>query len=1120
MRFVSTSMVILLCNSVFGQIYDSFTDNNYSSDPAWSGDADKFVVELEVLRLFDPDGSGLAFLSTNGLEASNIGYEFYINLKFNPSGQNFCDIYLVSDNLNLKNPLHGYFLRIGGTNDEISLFRQDGLREESVKIIDGEDGKIDLSEVKVRILLIREESAEWSLFSDVTGSNKYSLEGKASDDTYLPAGYFGFLCTYTTTRSDKFFFDDLIIKNDPEFYSESFYIDTVWSELPNSINVKFNRTFHLLSAENRDNYVLNPGNVQPDSILTFPGENRIILYFPTLYNNTDYRLGIYNVESSDGITLNGEIYYFTYYTPYKAETGDIIINEILGDPTPAVNLPEVEYIELFNKTEYAINLSDFELNENPLPSCIIYPDDFLILCRMAEADLFSEELNAIGMIDWNAINNDGELISLIDPEEKLIDMFIYDPDLITDPEKKNGGWSIERINPYLACDYPANWRVSENSTGGTPSSVNSVYNDSPDMAPPYLVNSKIHQNIIILTFSEPVEFPGLKSENIQFNGFIVDEIFSNEWNDEFRVSFDRNFSQGEIYEIILTEVTDCAGNVMQDTIFRNGIGKMPGFQEVVITEIMADPLPSIGLPETEYLEIFNPTDNIINLIHCLLIVGKDSMFLPSYNLFPKEYLVLCKSSSATSLENYCDALEIKSFPSINNKGDQILLLDSLHDPIHILKYSNEWYGSIDKDDGGYSMEMIDAKFPHRTGNWKASQSHIGGTPGSENSISEDYPDLTGPRLIQAISVSPDSVILSFDEQLHPYIVNNSKVDISNGAILSGIYYNFCEGKNVCLIFRDDLVKGTIYHIEATNITDCAGNIIQDGYTSFSLILPKDPDSADILINELLFQPLPGGAEFIEIYNTSDKHIDLNNWEVARLTENNIEYSTPITSSNLVMAPGSYLALCQDPKLLKADFPFAPDEHILKVDQLPILPNSQGEICLIMPDRRFSDYFFYKDSYHNGLLYDTEGVSLERIYTDHNTNNPENWHSASYDSGYGTPGVKNSQSKIAKEYIGEIMIDPKVFIPDYGVSMQMVTINYQMADPGFNANVEVYNMEGRKVRSIAQNAILGTSGLFTWDGSNDQGLKSNSGYYIIFIEAWNLNGDIRRFKETVVVGSRF
>jgi flagellar hook assembly protein FlgD len=75
-------------------------------------------------------------------------------------------------------------------------------------------------------------------------------------------------------------------------------------------------------------------------------------------------------------------------------------------------------------------------------------------------------------------------------------------------------------------------------------------------------------------------------------------------------------------------------------------------------------------------------------------------------------------------------------------------------------------------------------------------------------------------------------------------------------------------------------------------------------------------------------------------------------------------------------------------------------------------------------------------------------------------------------------------------------------------------------PGFNANVEVYDMEGRKVRTIAQNAILGTKGFFTWDGSNDKGLKSNSGYYIIFIEAWNLKGETRQFKDTVVVGPKF
>ena len=189
MRFVSTSMVILLSYSVFGQISDSFSDNDFLSDPAWSGDNDKFIVDSEMLKLYDPGGSGSAYLSTNGLEAVNVGYEFYINLNFNPSGQNFCDVYLVSDNQNLTDPLHGYFLRIGGTEDEISLFRQDSLRDESVKIIDGINGKVDVSEVKIRVLVIRNEAAEWSLYSDSTGGTNFILEGKIPDETYIPAGY-------------------------------------------------------------------------------------------------------------------------------------------------------------------------------------------------------------------------------------------------------------------------------------------------------------------------------------------------------------------------------------------------------------------------------------------------------------------------------------------------------------------------------------------------------------------------------------------------------------------------------------------------------------------------------------------------------------------------------------------------------------------------------------------------------------------------------------------------------------------------------------------------------------------------------------------------------------------
>jgi len=1120
MRFVSTSLVILLCYTAYGQISDSFSDNDLTSDPTWTGNIDEFIVDSGLLRLYNPDSAGTSYLSTGGVEAENIGYELFINLNFNPSGQNYCDFYLSSSNNDLTGQLQGYFLRLGGTEDEISLFRQDNHQTAAIKIIDGANRRIDLSEVKIHIMAVREDDGKWSLFSRLDGETEYSPEGNIVDNTYSPSGYSGISCTYTKTRSEKFYFDDFNIIQNPVVAVMSFEIDTIWSENPGSIIVQFNNTFDTISAAKPENYILDPGNLNPDSLIIVSNDRKVILYFNSLADNTEYQLGIYNVESRDGTKLDINTYFFTYLIPYQVKTGDIIINEVLGDPSPSIELPEAEYIELFNKTNYTIDISGYTLNENSIPTCIIYPNEFKLLCRKSDLILFENSENVCGMTNWDAINNDGELIYLADQDSILIDMCIYDPELINDSEKKNGGWSLERINPYLSCDHPDNWRVSENRQGGTPGEINSLYNDEQDTISPQLQYSRIHHDSLELIFTEPVIFRDNLSENIQITGFLCKTMFSNVWGNEITIVFDTQFIPGKIYEINLKGVLDCTGNIMNDTTYEFGPGRTPVFQELVVNEIMSDPVPSNGLPETEYLELYNTTNNILELMDCLLIIGDDSLKLPEFCLYPSNYLILCGSSRTSSMKDYPPVLGLKSFPAINNSDEVILLLDPMLNPIHYLKFSSGWYGSIDKDDGGYSLEMIDTRFPHRNDNWKATINDTGGTPGYQNSVSEDYVDLTGPKLVQAIPISPDSVVLEFDEMLHPYKVNNVIASIDPIVNISGILHKINHGNYLYLTFTVVLDRDTKYTIEIDGITDCAGNIIQNDFNSTSFLFPDDPEPGDILINEVLFHPRSGGIEFIEICNASEKHLDLKDWQFARYEGYKAIYSVLITSTNRVIPPDSYMALSKDPKLLKADFPFAPEINIISVNQLPLLPDDKGEIGLIMPDGRSSDYFEYMDSYHNGLLYDTRGVSLERIYIDHETNHPENWQSASYDTGYGTPGQKNSQSKGPISNFDELIIDPKVFIPDYGSSMQIVTINYQITDPGYNANIEVYDMEGRKVKIIAQNALLGTRGFFTWDGSNDQGMKSDSGHYIIFMEAWNLNGDIRQLKETVVVAPKF
>src|SRR5688572_19844508 len=200
----------LCCQSqlALAQLEDRFTDNDFISDPPWSGDDSKFIVDDERLRLNAPAADGFAYLSTASVVTQNVVWEFRVSLEFNPSSGNYTRIYLLSDQSDLSGPLNGYFVMVGGSSDDVSLYKQTGLAYS--KIIDGRDGVVNLSTVDIAIKVARDESLGWELFSGTT--IQYTLEGTAIENTLIQSTHFGILCTYTATRSDKFFFDDFSVR--------------------------------------------------------------------------------------------------------------------------------------------------------------------------------------------------------------------------------------------------------------------------------------------------------------------------------------------------------------------------------------------------------------------------------------------------------------------------------------------------------------------------------------------------------------------------------------------------------------------------------------------------------------------------------------------------------------------------------------------------------------------------------------------------------------------------------------------------------------------------------------------------------------------------------------------
>ena len=67
-----------------------------------------------------------------------------------------------------------------------------------------------------------------------------------------------------------------------------------------------------------------------------------------------------------------------------------------------------------------------------------------------------------------------------------------------------------------------------------------------------------------------------------------------------------------------------------------------------------------------------------------------------------------------------------------------------------------------------------------------------------------------------------------------------------------------------------------------------------------------------------------------------------------------------------------------------------------------------------------------------------------------------------------------------------------------------------------ATIKVFDSEGRPVKNILNNEMIGNSGNSIWDGTSEDGFRLNTGMYIIWMEVFSENGNAERFKKVAVL----
>ncbi|MBI0401114.1 lamin tail domain-containing protein [Cyclobacterium marinum] len=655
---------------------------------------------------------------------------------------------------------------------------------------------------------------------------------------------------------------------------------------------------------------------QPFSI-TQPQSNQLLLHFDDYIYNNDYRLLFKEIKSlqSDLVFTDWSI---SFEHQKATPEGTLVINEIMPDPNPKGLIPEnpilpnAEFIEIFNQTEKAIKLSNFTYNDATIPQILIQPQEHLILCAAPHQELFQHFGKVAGMEAFPTLVNSAGEILLNDGFGNLIDSLSYDQSLYADKEKEKGGWSIERINPFLDCNDPSNWKASAAAEGGTPGKTNNRFSEVADQRIFEILEIKTLSSLQIqLSFSKILPSVLATATKISLNDQAT-RILEHRQN-FMLLQLSNPMLSGESYTLSVQSLLDCyslplsentitfvydgqppkakkVGGIDESTIvveFNEAVdpisaSKPSNYQLISQVEIAYIPAISekaanvvqIGLSkplllgETYSLSLSNIADQSGNQMHIdtIFFVWEDvldTVMMLSPNSLKVIYSAKISGESATNQENY-------------------LAGESQMHPIKVLK---------DPEETNAYILFFDAEFPENKAQQLLVQNMVDSDGKDRITLQKTYVRDTRPIELENLEI-PDnnSLLLTFNKALDP-----------ERALLSQVYsivemneapyaLQMTNENQVLLSFTFEWITGAAYHVNIDGLEDLYGKkleepikrqfiwdtlppIIDTAYLTnpYSLVINlsksiASPDS--LLINNQLFSmfELSDGGEKITVFN--------------------------------------------------------------------------------------------------------------------------------------------------------------------------------------------------------------------------------------------------------------
>ncbi len=609
----------------------------------------------------------------------------------------------------------------------------------------------------------------------------------------------------------------------------------------------------------------------------------------------------------------------------------------------------------------------------------------------------------------------------------------------------------------------------------------------------------------------------ISTQNITLNGLHPDKVIFDA--NGYLALFASPLEERQSRLLTIENIEDINGDAL--TSFSQEITWVhPRFQDLVFSEIMADPSPVVnGLPEQEYLELFNNTSYTISMEDWYLQRDEKKYYFPVTEIAPFGFVIIGSEKALAEFSSTLNKIPLTSFPSLLNEAMSLQLRSKDNTLIDYISYTKDWHNDAFHADGGFSLERIDLQNPTQQGNWMSSCSTNGGTPSTNNCVEAYQPDTIIPTVLSAYAMDEQWIYLKFSELLFTDSLLDARFfAISDGYIIDSVLSlnDIPVVDEVKLHLKTPLEINQLYELTVSDVQDMSANTMES--TTFNIASCSDANSGDVVFNEIMFNPITDGAEYIELYNTKPYPLDLSRLTLSKFdSSSDWDAGSKLSDEPLLFMPETYLVLIADKTQWLEQY--GNTENVLSISSFPSLNNTSGHWGLLNPAATVIDEMIYDESWHSSLLNNTKGVALERLNKNVSAMLSDNWRSASSLYNYGTPGMENSQQEDVLELTSNVQIDPEVITPDGDGIDDVASISIAGKYEGSSVKVSIFNQRAIHICDLLENDLIGSFPVIHWDGTDADGSRCPIGPYIIYVEIMTPDNKVITERKELVLSAK-